>query len=75
MKVRQVTIFETVQVTRVTTAEVPEDWDTDKIKDAYLCGDNMIQCNVLESEPDWQSEESVSIDKVEFNSEVYDNEV
>lgn len=73
MKVRQVTIFEIVKVTRITTAEVPEDWDTDKIRDGYLNGDE--NCNSLESELDWQTEESVSIDNVEFNSEVYDNEV
>lgn len=45
----------------------------DKVRDGYLNGDE--KCNSLESELDWQTEESVSIDNVEFNSEVYDNEV
>lgn len=71
MKVRQVTIFETVEVVRLTTAEVPEDWDTDKIKDAYHDG----QLDVIESICDWVTEESKSIDNVEFNSDVYDKEV
>lgn len=71
MKVRQVTIFETVEVVRLTTAEVPEDWNTDKIRDAYNNG----ELDITESICDWQTEESKSIDKVEFNSEVYDNEV
>lgn len=71
MKVRQVTIYENVKVTRIVTVEVPENWDVNKIKDAYL--NCYTKLDVVENELALESEESEGIVNIEFK-EPYDKE-
>lgn len=69
MKLRQVTIFETIKAVRVTTAEVPADWDKERIMKEF---DENPEFNTVDSDILLDDEERISVDNIEF-SEAYES--